>query len=68
MTDEMMNLRTLLEKSSDADLLRKMIGFTVQRLMELAPLHLTRCRKNFLHGRLVESARSDVSNTNPLSR
>ena len=26
MTDEMMNLRALLEKSSDADLLREMIG------------------------------------------
>jgi hypothetical protein len=28
MTDEMMNLRALLEKSSDADPLREMIGFT----------------------------------------
>jgi transposase-like protein len=35
MTAEMMTLRTLLEKSSDADLLREMIGFTAQRLMEL---------------------------------
>ena len=41
MTDEMMNLRTLLEKSSDADLLREMIGFTAQRLMALEVEGLT---------------------------
>ena len=41
MTDEMMTLRTLLEKSSDADLLREMIGFTAQRLMELEVEGLT---------------------------
>ena len=35
MTDDMMNLRTFLEKSADADLLREMIGFAAQRLMEL---------------------------------
>ncbi len=34
MTDEMMSLRALLEKSSDADLLREMVGFGAQRLME----------------------------------
>jgi len=41
MTDDMMTLRTLLEKSSDADLLREMIGFTAQRLMDLEVQGLT---------------------------
>ena len=41
MTDDMMTLRTLLEKSSDADLLREMIGFTAERLMELEVQGLT---------------------------
>ncbi len=35
MTTDMMSLRTLLEKSSDVNLLREMIGFAAQRLMEL---------------------------------
>ena len=41
MTEDMMNLRTLLEKSSDADLLREMVGFAAQRLMELEVEGLT---------------------------
>ncbi|MDN3627968.1 transposase, partial [Methylobacterium isbiliense] len=35
MTDDMIAFRGLLEKSADADLLREMIGFAAERLMEL---------------------------------
>ena len=35
MTDTMMSLQALVEKSADADLLREMVGFAAQRLMEL---------------------------------
>lgn len=35
MTKPMMDLRAFLEKSGEADLLRDMIGFAAERLMEL---------------------------------
>ncbi len=34
MTDDMSSLRKLLQKNSDADLVREMIGFAAQRLMD----------------------------------
>ena len=41
MTTPMMNLKDLLEKTPDADLLREMIGFAAERLMELEVSGLT---------------------------
>ena len=41
MTDDIIALRELLEKSADADLLREMIAFAAERLMELEVQGLT---------------------------
>ena len=41
MTETMMNLRAVLEQTPDADLLREMIGFAAQRLMDLEVESLT---------------------------
>jgi putative transposase len=41
MTTETMDLQSLLEKSTDFDFLRQMIGFTAHRLMELEVEGLT---------------------------
>jgi putative transposase len=58
MTDRETALRELLAKGSDASLLREMIGFAAQRLMELETETLT----GAAHGeRSVERRAHDVS-------
>ena len=66
MTQDMMTLRALLEKSSDADLLREMIGFTAERLMALNVPALTagsRVERNALTPRAgIRSIGTSTSN------
>lgn len=52
MTDAVMSLKSLLEKTPDADLLREMIGFAAERLMDLEVGGLT----GAAYGEKTESA------------
>ncbi len=64
MTTPMMDLRALVENSADADLLREMIGFAAERLMDLevganprARVRRCRCQPACCAARLTSSAR-----------
>jgi len=50
MTDDRMALAELLEKGSDGDLLREMIGFMAQRLMDAGPGERSETRENWRNG------------------
>ncbi len=78
MTDAMMDLCGLIEKSPDADILREMIGFACQRLMELEVGARTGTpygeksadrlvRRNGYRERVWET-RAKIHSTNPIER
>ncbi len=68
MTDDMMALRGLLEKSSDADLPREMIGFTARRLMALEGGETIRASGGHRDGALAHQSGRKFASTFPATR
>ena len=68
MTEDIMSLRTFVEKTPDADLLREMIGFTAERLMELevgAATRVARCSGAVVTDHAARKARQDRREDRP---
>jgi putative transposase len=63
-TAETMNLQALLEKTTDPDFLREMIGFTAQRLMALEVETLTRAAPG-ARSRLTSATATGTVTGNP---
>ncbi len=56
MTDDMMSLRKLIEKTPDADIVREMIGFADERLMEMEVSGLAGLLLGSAHRTVLSSA------------